>query len=128
MNGKIIYCLMSIKYSDSHVVTPAFIHLAQNSDGSTAVIENTNTEVMHSFVIPYTSTMKTPKDANIPINAESRFNLNEELVSPNIDASERIIPTPFRLKSPMMLKRSKLMALYLMVRTCSGKVISELPT
>mmetsp|Transcript_29778 Transcript_29778/g.61261 ORF Transcript_29778/g.61261 Transcript_29778/m.61261 type:complete len:530 (+) Transcript_29778:134-1723(+) len=69
-------------------------------DGSTAVIENTNTEDLRNFVMPYTSTMKTPTDANIPINAESRFNLNGQTASHSIDASARIIPTPYRTEIP----------------------------
>eukprot|EP00580_Thalassiosira_gravida_P009129 CAMPEP_0201628794 /NCGR_PEP_ID=MMETSP0493-20130528/3655_1 /ASSEMBLY_ACC=CAM_ASM_000838 /TAXON_ID=420259 /ORGANISM="Thalassiosira gravida, Strain GMp14c1" /LENGTH=816 /DNA_ID=CAMNT_0048099649 /DNA_START=1 /DNA_END=2451 /DNA_ORIENTATION=- len=64
---------------------------------SAAVIENTDTEDMHSFVVPYTSTMKTPEDANIPMNAESRFDLNAEKVEV-VDASERIIPTPYKIE------------------------------
>ena len=64
---------------------------------STAVIEKTDTEDMHSFVAPYTSTMKTPTDANIPMTAENRFALNEEKVE-EVDASERIIPTPYKIE------------------------------
>lgn len=64
---------------------------------STAVIENTDTEDMRSFVVPYTSTLKTPNDANIPMNAGSRFALNVEQVE-EVDASERIIPTPYQVE------------------------------
>ena len=57
-----------------------------------AVIKNTDTEDMHSFVAPYTSTMKTPTDTNIPMTAENRFELNKEKVE-EVDASARIILT-----------------------------------
>jgi len=67
-------------------------------DDKTAVIENTDTENMHSFVMPYTSTMKTGGDSNIPMNAENRFALNEELVH-KVDASERIVPTPYEIEA-----------------------------
>jgi hexosaminidase len=66
------------------------------SDQSVAIIENTNTEDMRKFVLPYASTKKTETDANIPINATSRFSLNQELVE-EIDFSERIIPMPFKV-------------------------------
>ena len=67
--------------------------LLSRSDQSTAIIENTNTEDMHSFVVPYTSTMKTATDANKHITTVDRFSLNEKLVD-EVDASERIIPRP----------------------------------
>ncbi len=44
--------------------------------------------------------MKTPTDVNIPINAESRFDLNEQTVPRSVDASARIIPTPYRSEIP----------------------------
>ena len=49
---------------------------------------------MRNFVLPYTSTMKTAADANIPMTAATRFSLNEDTVR-EVDASGRIIPTPF---------------------------------
>ena len=49
---------------------------------------------MHNFLIPYTSTMKTATDANVPMTAVSRFILNEKTVQ-EVDASDRIIPSPF---------------------------------
>ena len=65
-------------------------------DGSTAVIENTDTEDMHGFVLPYTSTKKTPTDNNIPMTAASRFALNQRAVN-KVDAVTRIIPSPFKI-------------------------------
>eukprot|EP00804_Cyclotella_cryptica_P021355 CCRYP_001596-RA/>CCRYP_001596-RA protein AED:0.10 eAED:0.10 QI:1299/1/1/1/0.55/0.6/10/474/1295 len=64
-------------------------------DQSTAVIENTDTEVMHDFVLPYTSTMKTPTDNNIPMTAASRFSVNMKTVQ-MVDAKTRIIPAPYK--------------------------------
>ena len=64
-------------------------------DGEAAVIENTDTEDMHSFVVPYTSTLKTPTDANVPMTAKSRYERNEETVQ-QADAVTRIVPTPYR--------------------------------
>ena len=73
--------------------------------GSTAVIDNTDTEDMESFVVPYTSTLKTSGDNNVPIVAESRFALNDEQVDQvarklveEVDASTRIIPTPLQVE------------------------------
>ena len=60
------------------------------------MIENTNAEDVRDFVMPYTSTLKTPTDANIPMTANTRYDLNDETVSPGIDANDRIIPTPLR--------------------------------
>ena len=36
-------------------------------DQSSAIIENTNTEVLRNFVLPYASTTKTESDANVPM-------------------------------------------------------------
>ena len=66
------------------------------SDGSTAVIQNTDTEEMHNFVVPYTSTVKTAADNNIPITAASRFTLNLKTVEEVDAASTRIIPAPYK--------------------------------
>lgn len=63
-------------------------------DQSTAVIENTNTEVMHDFVVPYSSSLKTTTDNNVPMTAANRFSLNEKTVE-MVDATDRIIPTPY---------------------------------
>ena len=60
-----------------------------------SVIDNTDTEDMHSFVVPYTSSLKTPTDTNIPMTAENRFELNKEKVE-EVDARHRIIPSPYR--------------------------------
>ena len=65
------------------------------SDGSTAVIPNTDTEEIHNFVVPYTSTLKTASDNSIPMTAASRFTLNLKTVK-EVDASTRIIPTPYK--------------------------------
>lgn len=67
-----------------------------NRDQSTAVIENTDTENIHDFVLPYETTMKTENDANIPMTAASRFSLNDQTIDQNVDASHRIIPAPYR--------------------------------
>jgi hexosaminidase len=69
------------------------IHVA--SDGSTAVIENTNSEVMSDFVLPYTSTVKTSADNNIPMTAVTRYSLNQKTVD-EIDFMTRIVPTPYK--------------------------------
>ena len=66
-----------------------------NSDGSTAVIRNTDTERMHDFVMPYASTLKTATDNNIPMTEASRFTLNLKTVE-EVDANTRIIPTPYK--------------------------------
>lgn len=71
------------------------IPILLNSDQSTAVIQNTDTEAMHDFVLPYTSTMKTPTDSNIPMTAANRFSLNMKTVH-MVDANTRIIPTPYK--------------------------------
>ena len=47
--------------------------VVDDRDGSTAVIANTDTEDLRGFVAPYTSTMKTPTDANVHMTASSRF-------------------------------------------------------
>ncbi|KAL7552772.1 hypothetical protein ACHAWF_018597 [Thalassiosira exigua] len=62
-------------------------------DKSTAVIENTNTEDLHSFVMPYTSSKKTPTDPNTQMTTANRFWLNEERIN-NVDASDGVIPRP----------------------------------
>ncbi|KAL9180069.1 hypothetical protein ACHAXT_008039, partial [Thalassiosira profunda] len=69
--------------------------VVDDRDGSTAVIANTDTEDLHGFVAPYTSTMKTPTDANVHMTASSRFSLNQKLVTA-VDFSERIIPAPYQ--------------------------------
>jgi len=75
---------------------PSFsIPICLNSDQSTAVIKNTDTEVMHDFVLPYKSTMKTPTDSNIPMAAANRFSLNMKTVH-TVDANARIIPAPYK--------------------------------
>ena len=66
----------------------------RDSDKSTAIIENTNAEIVRNFLIPYTTTMKTATDANVPMTAANRFSLNKEMVE-EVDASDRIIPTPY---------------------------------
>jgi N-acetyl-beta-hexosaminidase len=53
---------------------------------------------MRDFVLPYTSTKKTASDANVHMTAVTRFSLNEKSVN-EVDASSRIIPTPFRSAS-----------------------------
>lgn len=73
------------------IYSPSFEH----SDGSTAVIDNTDTENMHDFVLPYESTMKTATDNNIPMTASSRFSLNLKTVD-TVDFSTRIIPAPYK--------------------------------
>ena len=69
------------------------------SDGSNAVIENTDTENMHDFVLPYTSTMKTSADNNVPMTAASRYSLNMKTVN-KMDVDTRIIPTPYQTIIP----------------------------
>jgi len=65
-------------------------------DQSTAVIDNTNTEDMHSFVLPYETTIKkTAADSNVPITTKNRYLLNEKTVQ-QVNSSNRIIPTPFQ--------------------------------
>ena len=80
----------------SHILSRLLIWCVEyNSDGSTAVIENTDTEEIHNFVQPYDTTIrKTPNDNNIPMIAANRFDLNRE-TAPEVDLSSRIIPTPY---------------------------------
>jgi hexosaminidase len=67
-------------------------------DQSVAIIENTNTEDIRNFVLPYVSTSKTEMDANIPITTTSRFALNEQTIEEEeVDYSTRIIPTPLKV-------------------------------
>jgi N-acetyl-beta-hexosaminidase len=66
-----------------------------NSDGSSAVIENTNSENMHDFVLPYTSTVKTSADNNVPMTAVTRYSLNQKTVD-EVDVMTRIVPTPYK--------------------------------
>lgn len=72
--------------------------IVDERDQSKAIIENTNTEVLRNFVLPYASTMKTESDANVPMtNATNRFSLNEETVLYGVPFStDRIIPTPLK--------------------------------
>ena len=58
------------------------------------VLENTNSEVMHNFILPYESTMKTASDANAHVTTANRFSLNDKTVE-EVDTSARIIPTPY---------------------------------
>ena len=51
-------------------------------------------------MFPYTSTKKTGTDANVHMTASSRFSLNQKLVKDDVDASSRIIPTPYRTIIP----------------------------
>lgn len=50
---------------------------------------------MHDFVLPYTSTMKTPTDNNIPMTTANRFSLNTKTVR-KVDVNARIVPTPYK--------------------------------
>lgn len=54
---------------------------------------------MHDFVLPYTSTMKTPTDNNIRMTTANRFSLNTRTVQ-KVDANTRIIPTPYKAIIP----------------------------
>ena len=63
------------------------------------MIENTDTERLHDFVLPYTSTKKTASDTNVHMTASSRFSLNQKLVK-DVDASSRVIPTPYQALIP----------------------------
>ena len=68
-------------------------------DSSSAVIPNTDTENMHDFVVPYTSSKKTEGDRNVPMTAENRYERNEKLSEGvEMDTSMRIIPTPLRVE------------------------------
>lgn len=83
-------------YVGAHTTIDSFC-VVLNSDGSTAVIENTDTEDMHDFVLPYTSTEKTAADNNVPITAASRFSLNLKTVD-KVDIVSRMIPAPFKME------------------------------
>jgi hypothetical protein len=53
---------------------------------------------MRSFAEPYKRTLKTTVDNNIPMTAASRYKLNQELVTGDADAGDRIIPTPYHIE------------------------------
>ena len=69
-------------------------HFTFASDKSSAVIPNTDTEELHEFVVPYTSTVRTTNDVNKPASTENRYLANKSLRV--VSASDRIVPKPYR--------------------------------
>lgn len=59
---------------------------------------------MHDFVLPYTSTMKTSADNNVPMAAASRYSLNMKTIN-KMDVDTRIIPTPYKTMIPEVSKQ-----------------------
>ena len=92
--------------SISHTLTEptASFNKLYNSDNSTSIIVNTDTENMRDFVLPYASTLKTATDNNIPMTAASRYSLNMKKVTPGIDVSTRIIPAPYKTILPKIVQ------------------------
>lgn len=70
------------------------------SDGKAEVIANTDSEDITDFSVPISSTMKTPGDLNVPMNAESRFDRNvghfgtKEAQALLQDSRNRVVPKP----------------------------------
>ena len=97
MNGECSECAhLTFGVQDYISLLLLYYHTIRRfSDQSTAVIENTDTENIRDFVIPYSSTMKTGTDANVHMTAANRFSLNEKSVE-MVDAGHRIIPAPYR--------------------------------
>jgi len=92
----VVFEYWSVQESDK---MPRFF-VVDSRDNSTAVIPNTDTEDLHDFVIPYTSSMKTEGDNNVPMTNEKRYERNSMQLEKGeeMDTSTRIIPTPLRVE------------------------------